>query len=149
MAAILYGLMLVCTLVMCATLGANPWFMGASVVLISMSVIGVHGIMSGTSTADFGGTKNTGAAVGIVDGLVYAGTALQSFAAGFMTPAGDAAKDPSQWLGWPLFLVPFAALGLVLSLRIWNAVPASRRAAAPVPKDVEPSSPSPAAAPGA
>jgi MFS transporter, OPA family, glycerol-3-phosphate transporter len=93
MAAILYGLMLASTVVMCLTLDANIWFTGVAVIAISMSVIGVHGIMSGTSTVDFGGTKNAGAAVGIVDGLVYLGTALQSFAAGRMTPAGEAAKD--------------------------------------------------------
>ena len=27
------------------------------------------------------------------------------------------------WLGWPAFLIPFAAIGLLLSLRIWNALP--------------------------
>lgn len=139
MAALLYGLMLGCTLLMCFTLGANHWYLGASAMLISMSVIGVHGILSGTSTADFGGTKNTGAAVGVVDGLVYLGTAIQSFAAGRMTPTGDAAKDPSNWLGWPLFLVPFALLGLILSMRIWSALP--RRGAH--------KSPAPAATPAA
>ena len=34
---------------------------------VSMSIIGVHGIMAGTSTVDFGGAKNAGSAVGIVD----------------------------------------------------------------------------------
>jgi OPA family glycerol-3-phosphate transporter-like MFS transporter len=126
MAGILYGLMLSASIVMCLSLGSNPWFLGIAVVLISMSVIGVHGIMSGTSTVDFGGTKNAGAAVGIVDGLVYLGTALQSLAAGYMTPTGAEAKDPTAWIGWPVFLVPFALLGLVLSLRIWNALPRKR-----------------------
>lgn len=136
MAAILYGVMLAAAVVMCFTLDANLWFMGASVTLISMSVIGVHGIMSGTSTVDFGGTKNGGAAVGIVDGLVYLGTAVQSFAAGHMTPTGEAAKDPSNWIGWPAFLVPFAAVGLFLSLRIWNELPKAKRAAKPEPTPV-------------
>jgi OPA family glycerol-3-phosphate transporter-like MFS transporter len=131
MAGILYGAMIVCTGAMCFTLDAHPWFLGASAVMVSMCVIGVHGIMSGTSTADFGGSKNTGAAVGIVDGLVYLGTAVQSFAAGAMTPAGDAAKDPKNWIAWPLFLVPFAVLGLVLSIRIWGALPASRKRTPP------------------
>jgi OPA family glycerol-3-phosphate transporter-like MFS transporter len=123
MAALLYALMLGSTVMMCFTLGAGYWFLGAAVLAISMSVIGVHGILSGTSTADFGGTKNTGSAVGVVDGLVYLGTALQSFAIGRFAPAGDAAKDPGNWLGWPAFLVPFALAGLVLSIRIWSALP--------------------------
>jgi len=133
MAAVLYGVMLLCVTLMCFTLEANRWFLGASAILISMSVIGVHGILSGTSTADFGGAKNTGAAVGVVDGLVYLGTAVQSFAAGLMTPSGDAAKDPSNWLGWPLFLVPFALLGLLLSTRIWGALPRRSLQKAPSP----------------
>jgi MFS transporter, OPA family, glycerol-3-phosphate transporter len=123
MAAILYGAMLACTVLMCLTLGGDLWLVGSAVIVISMSVIGVHGIMSGTSTVDFGGTKNAGAAVGIVDGLVYLGTALQSFAAGHMTPTGDAAKDPANWIGWPAFLVPFAVIGLVLAVRIWGSLP--------------------------
>lgn len=123
MAALLYAVMLASTFAMCFTLGAGHWYLGGAALLISMSVIGVHGILSGTSTADFGGTKNAGAAVGVVDGLVYLGTALQSFAAGRMTPVGAAARDPANWTGWPLFLVPFALLGLVLSLRIWKALP--------------------------
>ena len=127
MAGILYGVMLLSVVVMCFTLGAHHWFLGAAVLLISMSVIGVHGIMSGTSTVDFGGSKNGGAAVGIVDGLVYLGTGLQSFAAGYMTPTGAAAKDPSNWLGWPAFLVPFAIIGVLLSARIWNALPRSKK----------------------
>lgn len=123
MAGILYLLMLVCTVVMCFSLGAHHWWLGAAVMLVSMSVIGVHGILSGTSTVDFGGTKNGGAAVGIVDGLVYLGTAVQSLAAGYMTPQGEAAKDPANWILWPAFLVPFAVLGVLFCLRIWTAVP--------------------------
>ncbi len=123
MAAILYVAMLISVVVMCFTLTANPWFVGVAAITVSLSVIGVHGIMSGTSTVDFGGTKNGGAAVGMVDGLVYLGTATQSLAAGYMTPAGDAAKDPSNWIGWPVFLIPFAVIGLLLSIKIWGALP--------------------------
>ena len=64
--------------------------------------------------------------VGIVDGLVYLGTAIQSLAAGYMTPVGEAAKDPKNWLGWPVFLVPFGVIGFVLACRIWHALPRSR-----------------------
>jgi OPA family glycerol-3-phosphate transporter-like MFS transporter len=135
MSAILYGTMFACASVMCLTLGANPWFVGLSAFLISMSVIGVHGIMSGTSTVDFGGSKNAGAAVGIVDGLVYLGTFVQSVAAGYMTPEPEAASEPGNWIGWPLFLVPFALLGLFVSIRIWGALP--KRGAAPAREQTE------------
>jgi MFS transporter, OPA family, glycerol-3-phosphate transporter len=123
MAAILYGVMAACSLAMASTLGKSLWWGGGAVLLISLAVIGVHGILSGTSTTDFGGAKNAGAAVGIVDGMVYLGTGLQSVVIGHITPVGEAAKDPNNWLWWPLFLVPFSFIGLVLAARIWNAVP--------------------------
>ncbi|MEK7384437.1 MAG: MFS transporter, partial [Elusimicrobiota bacterium] len=123
MAAILYALMAACAIVMAFTLDKALWWGGAAVILISMAVIGVHGILSGTSTTDFGGAKNAGAAVGIVDGMVYLGTGLQSVIIGNLTPTGSAAKVAANWIWWPIFLVPFAFVGLALSLKIWHAVP--------------------------
>lgn len=127
MAAILYGVMLLAVLMLAVTLDKALWFGGAAALLISMAVIGVHGILSGTSTADFGGVKNAGAAVGIVDGMVYLGTGLQSVVIGNLAPVGDAAKDPNNWFAWPMFLVPFAVAGLYLSVKIWDAVPKKSR----------------------
>ena len=40
---------------------------GWLVVVMSLAVIGVHGMLSGTASADFGGRKNAGTAVGIID----------------------------------------------------------------------------------
>ena len=133
MAAILYGVMLVSFIVLAATFGAsNLWFAGSAAFAIALSVIGVHGIMSGTSTADFGGKKNVGAAVGIVDGMVYLGTGLQALVIGNIAPVKEAAKIPGNWIWWPVFLIPFAVIGLVLSAKIWNAVP-KRGEAKPAP----------------
>jgi OPA family glycerol-3-phosphate transporter-like MFS transporter len=129
MAGILYGGMFLASLVMAFTLTADPWVPGLAALAISAAVIGVHGILSGTSTADFGGAKNAGTVTGLVDGLVYLGTGFQAVALGYITPVGDAATDPASWGAWPLFLVPFAAVGTLLAFRIWNAVP--RKKAAP------------------
>jgi OPA family glycerol-3-phosphate transporter-like MFS transporter len=115
---------------MCFSLGANSWVVGISTMMVAMSVIGIQGIMSATSTVDFGGSKNAGAAVGMVDGLFYAGTSLQSFASGYLTPVGEAAKHAKNWIAWPVLLVPFALAGLYFSLRIWSALPATNRSAA-------------------
>jgi OPA family glycerol-3-phosphate transporter-like MFS transporter len=130
MAAILYAVMGASAGVMALTLGANLWWAGTATMLISMSVTGVHGILSGTSTTDFGGAKNSGAATGIVDGMVYLGTGLQSIVIGNITPVGELAKDPNNWKMWPVFLVPFSVIGFYLSITIWNALPkkAARRA---------------------
>ena len=51
---------------------------GWLVVFMSMAVIGVHGMLSGTASMDFGGAKNAGIAVGIIDGFVYLGTGVMS-----------------------------------------------------------------------
>jgi OPA family glycerol-3-phosphate transporter-like MFS transporter len=128
MAGVLYGLMGLCALMLAFTLDKNLWWAGAAVILMSTAVIGVHGILSGTSTTDFGGAKNAGAAVGIVDGMVYLGTGLQSVIIGSITPTGELAKDPKNWFWWPIFLVPFALIGFALSLKIWNAAPKKRQA---------------------
>jgi OPA family glycerol-3-phosphate transporter-like MFS transporter len=92
-------------------------------------VIGVHGIMSGTATMDFGGSKNTGTATGMVDGVVYMGTAVQSFIFGRITPTGELAADPTKWIQWPILLIPVAVIGFLLTLRIWNARPRPKASA--------------------
>ena len=70
-----FQLLLLSTILMAFTLDLNPWFAGGAALAISMAVIGVHGILSGTSTADFAGAKNAGAATGIVDGFFGASCA--------------------------------------------------------------------------
>jgi hypothetical protein len=93
----------------------SPWVLGILVFLISVCVIGAHGLLSGTATMDFGGRKGAATAVGMIDGFVCLGTAVQSVSLGYLTTR--------DWAYWPYFLVPFAVIGLVLSLRIWHAKP--------------------------
>lgn len=120
-AATLYGFMLAGAGVMVFLVGspALPW----TIVFMSMCIIGVHGMLSGTASMDFGGRKNVGVAVGIIDGFVYAGTAVMSFTYGKILPDGEAAGDPDNWLAWPIAMVPIALLGLFLATRVWNAKP--------------------------
>ncbi len=96
----------------------SPYWLGALVFLLSLCVIGTHGLLSGTATMDFGGRKGAATAVGVIDGFVYFGTAVQSLSLGFIT-----SRD---WAFWPVFLVPFAVLGFLLCLRIWNSKPGSK-----------------------
>ncbi len=127
MAAILYAVMFFSILIMVLKLNGNLWWAGASAMVLSMAVTGIHGILSGTATTDFGGSKNAGAATGIVDGMVYLGTGLQSIVIGYITPVGEVAKDPSNWIKWPIFLIPFTIIGFILSLKIWNALPSKTK----------------------
>lgn len=91
----------------------SPWLLGAIIFIMSLCVIGTHGLLSGTATMDFGGRKGAATAVGVIDGFVYLGTAVQSIALGTLTGM--------SWSYWPIFLVPFAIIGFALLLKIWNA----------------------------
>lgn len=95
----------------------SPWVLGVLVFLMSLCVIGTHGLLSGTATMDFGGRKAAATAVGMIDGAVYLGTALQSFSLGFLTTR--------SWAYWPWFILPFAVAGCFLLTRIWHAKPRS------------------------
>ncbi|HJL15831.1 MAG TPA: MFS transporter [Sandaracinaceae bacterium LLY-WYZ-13_1] len=93
----------------------SPWVLGAIVFLMSLCVIGTHGLLSGTATMDFGGRRGAATAVGVIDGFVYLGTAIQSVSLGYLTT--------ESWAYWPWFLLPFAVVGFLLCLRIWKAKP--------------------------
>jgi OPA family glycerol-3-phosphate transporter-like MFS transporter len=125
--AVLYGVMIAGSLLMFATM-ATP-LIGWVVVLMSLAIIGVHGMLSGTASMDFGGKKNTGVAVGLIDGFVYLGVALEAFVLGRVLPKGPAAHDVANWWTWPTAILPAAVLGFVLALRLWNARPKTGGAA--------------------
>ena len=120
-ASVLYGGMVLGGVALLFALGSPS--LGLIVVFMSLCVIGVHGMLSGTASMDFGGKKNVGVAVGLIDGLVYLGTATQAIVYGWVLPNGAAAKDPSNWTLWPVLMLPMAILGFVLALRVWNAKP--------------------------
>ena len=131
-ASVLYGGLLVGTGVALALLGSPS--IGWAFIFTSLCVIGVHGMLSGTASADFGGKKNAGIATGIIDGFVYLGTAVQSLLyGGFgseknrlfdgLLPSKELAKDPANWKKWPIAMLPVALVGLILATRVWNARP--------------------------
>jgi OPA family glycerol-3-phosphate transporter-like MFS transporter len=98
-------------------------WVGWVLVFMALSYVGVHGMLSGTASADFGGKKNTGVAVGIIDGFVYLGTGVQSLIVGLALPQKDAAKVAANWISWPIAMVPLALIGLALCALLWNAKP--------------------------
>jgi OPA family glycerol-3-phosphate transporter-like MFS transporter len=118
-AVILSFAMFVLTGVMALFLFSSPKVVGWVSLLITMAVIGVHSLMSGTAATDFGGRKATATCSGIVDGFVYLGTGLQSVCLGYLTGY--------SWLWWPLFLMPFALLGGVIALMIWHELPVATK----------------------
>jgi len=97
-----------------------PIIMGVSALIIMMSVIGVHSIMSGTATADFGGRKGAATATGVADGFSKLGSSFQEFVLG-------AIITKETWQYWPTFLMPFTLLGLFFAWKLWQELPAATR----------------------
>ena len=118
-AAIFNFMMLILTVIMSLVIFTSPVGVGSAAVLISLAVIGVHSMMSGTAAADFGGRKATATASGIVDGFVYLGSGVQSISLGYLTT--------KSWQYWPLFLIPFTMMGLIFSVMMWKALPSATR----------------------
>ncbi len=118
-AAIFCVFMLMMAAVMAMTMKSFPFIVGVSAVLIFAAVTGVHSLMSGTASADFGGRKGTASAAGITDGFVYLGSAVQSVAVGYLSGI--------SWTLWPIFLMPFALAGGIIAYRVWHELPAATR----------------------
>jgi OPA family glycerol-3-phosphate transporter-like MFS transporter len=118
-AAMLCGFMFVMVVLMIVFLKTSPQIVGWAAIMISMAVIGVHSLMSGTAAADFGGRKATATCSGIVDGFVYMGSGLQSISIGYLSG--------QNWLWWPVFLAPFALLGTGLAVKLWHDLPEATR----------------------
>ena len=129
-AGLLYGVMFIAAIVLCFTYD-TPMVSGL-VVFMSMAVIGVHGMLSGTASMDFGGKKNVGVAVGIIDGFVYLGTYVMTRVYKATLPEVQLAADgsltgpatnPDNWIAWPMAMVPVSLVGALLAIRVWNAKP--------------------------
>ncbi len=126
--AVLYGVMLGGAGVMALTLRSSS--VGWVLVLMTLAIIGVHGMLSGTASMDFGGKRNVGIVVGVIDGFVYLGSTVGSRTLKAVLPNGEAAKDAGSWWTWPAAIAPLALVGFLLALRVWNARPAQKSAAA-------------------
>lgn len=123
MASILYAVMIAGSIAMWLTL-ENGLVMSIIASIMMLAIIGVHGMLSGAASMDFGGKQNVGIVVGIIDGLVYLGQGVQYLTLGHMVPTGDAQTNPANWYIWPQMLIPAAVVGLLLGSRIWNSKPA-------------------------
>ena len=98
----------------------SPVVMGVGALIIMMAVIGVHSIMSGTATADFGGRKAAATATGVADGFSKLGSSFQEFVLG-------AIITKETWALWPSFLIPFTLVGLFFAVKIWRELPDATR----------------------
>jgi OPA family glycerol-3-phosphate transporter-like MFS transporter len=101
-----------------------PVAIGFVIAVMAMAVIGVHGMLSGVASQDFGGRRNAGTATGLIDGFVYFGTALQGFVYARVLPERGSAEagDISSWYAWPIAMIPMAIIGLLLAIKVIKAV---------------------------
>jgi MFS transporter, OPA family, glycerol-3-phosphate transporter len=143
-AAFLCALVILMTILMAAFLFASPLIVGFASVLIVMCAVGITSLMAGTAATDFGGRKATATCSGIVDGCTYLGSGIQSFSLGYLVTW--------NWHAWPVFLMPFALVGLLVAIKIWHDLPMATRkylaeveqkrkmgcVPAPVPSDGDP-----------
>jgi MFS transporter, OPA family, glycerol-3-phosphate transporter len=124
--SVLYGGMVLGGAVLFFVLGSPA--LGWVMILMSLCVIGVHGMLSGTASADFGGKRNAGVAVGLIDGFVYLGVGAEAVVLGRVLPEGAAKADPANWWTWPAAILPPAIVGLALAATLWNARPQQKKA---------------------
>ena len=93
----------------------------AASVLVGFSCIwifGVHGMLSGTAAADFGGVKAAATATGMLDGVQYLASGFTGFGLGW-------AVKTYGWAPWTWCLIPVSLLGAAIVSRLWNARPAA------------------------
>lgn len=121
MSAVLYGIMIAGCV--CMIFALETPALGWLLVLMSLAIIGVHGMLSGTASMDFGGKHNAGVAVGLIDGFVYLGTAVHTLVLVAVLPKDGTpeAAQASGWHWWPIAMLPATLIGFLLALRVWNA----------------------------
>jgi OPA family glycerol-3-phosphate transporter-like MFS transporter len=118
-AVLLSGFMFVMAIIMAIFLFYSPITVAITALLIVMAVTGVHSLMSGTAAPDFGGRKATATCSGLIDGCVYLGSGIQSIGIGYLAGV--------SWIWWPIFLIPFALIGVLVALRFWHDLPPATR----------------------
>jgi OPA family glycerol-3-phosphate transporter-like MFS transporter len=128
--AFLCGFVLIVATVMAFTMKTQPVIVGCAAVFIVMASIGVTSLMSGTAATDFGGRKATATSMGIINAFAYVGSSLQSFCIGYLIPdkTNDGKIIPGlglthSWTWLPVFVIPFAIIGLALTIKLWHDLP--------------------------
>jgi MFS transporter, OPA family, glycerol-3-phosphate transporter len=132
-AAMLSASVIALTIGMAIYLFSAPLFLGLCCVLVVMASVGLTSLMSGTAATDFGGRKATATCSGIVDGCTYLGSAIQSFFIGNLVPSEKTGEATTflgltrDWHWWPLFMIPFAIIGLGVAIKLWHKLPEATR----------------------
>ncbi|HNX97964.1 MAG TPA: hypothetical protein PKK12_09815, partial [Candidatus Aminicenantes bacterium] len=98
----------------------SPLFASLLIGFSCMWIFGVHGMLSGTASMDFGGTRGAATVAGLLDGVQYLASGITGFGLGSLI-------DKFGWDAWTLMIVPFSLVGSMLMLKLWNATPQKNR----------------------
>lgn len=108
----------------------GPVWAIVNVALMGMFVFGVHGMLSGTASMDFGGRKAAATVAGTLDGVQYLGAGLTGFGLGWVIKhhgwdgmAHVAGHQPQNAWVWVGCILPFSLLGGLIMTTIWKAKP--------------------------
>ncbi len=94
-------------------------------------IFGVHGMLSGTASMDFGGAKAAATVAGLLDGVQYLASGLTGVLLG-------AVLDRFGWGAWTYLLMPFSLFGAILMTTLWSATPGNTKATVPAAAAPEP-----------
>ncbi|MEI7529783.1 MAG: MFS transporter [Elusimicrobiota bacterium] len=98
---------------------ASPLVASLMIGVSCMWIFGVHGMLTGTASMDFGGTRAASTVAGLLDGVQYLASGLTGFLMGHFL-------DKWGWGSWTYMIMPFSLAGALLMTRLWNAVPLNR-----------------------
>jgi OPA family glycerol-3-phosphate transporter-like MFS transporter len=109
-----------------------------------MFIFGVHGMLTGTASMDFGGKKAAASASGMLDGIQYVASGFTGFGLGWViqhygwdgTPFTPGYNSGNAWV-WVCSLIPFSLIGALLMTRIWHAQPKKSKTPMPVNSEME------------
>lgn len=98
-----------------------------------MFIFGIHGMLSGTASIDFGGRKAAATATGMLDGVQYLASGLTGFGLGWVlktygwdgVPYVAGQTNPANASVWVFCIIPFSIIGAILMSCIWNERPNS------------------------
>lgn len=94
----------------------GPFFAAWMLVGLSFFIQAAHSMVGGAASMDFGGRKAVATAAGLFDGAQYLAGAIVAISIGSLV-------DAHGWGMWGWTYVPFACIGALLMLRLWNAKP--------------------------
>ena len=112
----------------------SPTMAAVMIGVCCMWIFGVHGMLSGTASMDFGGRKAAATAAGLLDGVQYVASGFTGFGLGWILKTygwdggGSAAHEAANAQVWVFSIIPFSVLGGLIILRLWNAHPSKRAA---------------------